>query len=186
MEFTGRVCILHNTGYKKFLFNSIMTSEKEIRWEQRFSNFSKALKKLTEAVDYIKNDLKEEGDDIEPETGAEVFNEVLKEGLIQRFEYTHELAWNVMKDFLSETGGLKSYGSKDTTREAFKTELIEDGDVWMEMIQSRNKTSHTYNEETAQEIYMQILDKYHAAFLKFQEVMEGKRTGEQQTLFEKE
>lgn len=161
-----------------------MTSKKDIRWEQRFSNFNKALKKLSVAIDYIKKDLEQKEIDIEHEPQEEVLDEILKEGIIQRFEYTHELAWNVIKDFLSEIGDVKSYGSKDATREAFKAELIKDGDVWMEMIKSRNKTSHTYNEETAQEIYMKILKEYHAAFIEFQEVMEGKRTGEQQSLFD--
>ena len=141
-----------------------MTSKKDIRWEQRFSNFNKALKKLSEAIGYVKNKPKEE-----------VLDEILKEGIIQRFEYTHELAWNVMKDFLLEIGDVTLYGSKDATREAFKTELIKDGDVWMEMIKSRNKTSHTYNEEIAQEIYLRILNEYHSAFIQFQEVMEGKK-----------
>ena len=141
-----------------------MTSKNDIRWEQRFSNFNKALKKLSEAIDYVKKNPKEE-----------VLDEILKEGIIQRFEYTHELAWNVMKDFLLEIGDVTLYGSKDATREAFKTELLKDGDVWMEMIKSRNKTSHTYNEEIAQEIYLRILNEYHSAFIQFQEVMEGKK-----------
>jgi nucleotidyltransferase substrate binding protein (TIGR01987 family) len=141
-----------------------MTSKKDIRWEQRFSNYNKALKKLSEAIDFVKKNPQEE-----------LPGEILKEGIIQRFEYTHELAWNVMKDFLLEIGDVTLYGSKDASREAFKTELITDGDVWMEMIKSRNKTTHTYNKETAQEIYLKILNEYHAAFLKFQEVMEGKR-----------
>lgn len=149
-----------------------MTSNKDIRWEQRFSNYNKALKKLSEAVDYIKR-----------EKAEEILDEILKEGLIQRFEYTHELAWNVMKDFLSEIGDIKIYGSKDATKEAFKADLIEDGEVWMEMVKSRNKTSHTYNKETAEEIYTKILNEYYPAFLTFQQVMESKRSGEQQKLF---
>ncbi len=123
-----------------------------MRWEQRFSNFNKALTKLDQAVRHIKSEyysngsfdegLFEEGDDI------------IREGLIQRFEYTHELAWNVMKDFLKEKGVSELFGSKDTTREAYSTGLIHSGKVWMEMIKSRNKTSHTYNEETANEIFV--------------------------------
>jgi len=148
-----------------------MTSKKDIRWEQRFSNYNKALKKLSEAIVYVKNKAKEE-----------VLDEILREGIIQRFEYTHELAWNVMKDFLLEIGDVTLYGSKDATREAFKTELIKDGDVWMEMIKSRNKTSYTYNEEIAQEIYLKILNEYHSIFIQFQEVMEGKKSGEQDSL----
>ena len=88
-----------------------------------------------------------------------------------------------MKDFLFEIGDVKIYGSKDATREAFKAELIEKGDVWMEMIKSRNKSSHTYNEETADEIYTKILNEYYAAFISFQQVMEDKRTGEQKNSF---
>ena len=155
-----------------------MTSNKDIRWEQRFSNFNKALKKLSEDIAFIKKDLDEQ----EKNTGK-ILEGILKEGLIQRFEYTHELAWNVMKDFLFEIGDVKIYGSKDATREAFKAELIEKGDVWMEMIKSRNKSSHTYNEETADEIYTKILNEYYAAFISFQQVMEDKRTGEQKNSF---
>ncbi len=153
-----------------------MMSDKSIRWKQRFSNYNKALKKLTEAVNYIKKNLKEQEINLEIKNANEILDEILKEGLIQRFEYTHELAWNVMKDFLSEVGNITIYGSKDATREAFKAELITKGDVWMEMIKSRNKTSHTYNEETAEEIYSKIINEYYSVFLDFQQVMESKRT----------
>ena len=152
-------------------------SDKDIRWEQRFSNFNKALKKLTEAVGYIDTDL---------ENAEVVLEEIIKEGLIQRFEYTYEMAWNVMKDYALFQGNSDIGGSRDAIRYAFSTKLIADGDIWMGMIKSRMKTSHTYNEETANEIFMKILDEYHAAFLQFQTVMEGKRTGEQGNLFEKE
>ncbi len=147
----------------------------DIRWEQRFSNYSKALKKLTEAIEYTKTTFFKKQ---ETENANEVLDEILKEGLIQRFEYTHELAWNVIKDFLLDIGDIKIYGSKDATREAFKADLIAKGDVWMEMIKSRNKTSHTYNEKTADEIYDKIINEYHPVFLEFQQVMESKRTGE--------
>jgi len=158
----------------------------DIRWKQRFSNYTKALKKLTEAIDYIKKDLANKEINLEYEEAKEVLDEIIKEGLIQRFEYTHELAWNVMKDFLAEVGNLTMYGSKDATRQAIKSELVIEGDTWMEMIQSRNKTSHTYNEEIANEIYTKIIDEYHSAFQKFQFTMEEKRTGSQQTFLDKE
>ncbi len=156
----------------------------DVRWEQRFSNFNKALKKLSEAIDYIKKDLEIIEIDIHTDHAEGILDEILKEGLIQRFEYTHELAWNVMKDFLSDIGDVKIYGSKDATREAFKAELITDGDVWMEMVLSRNKTSHTYNEETADEIFTKIVQDYYPAFVRFQKTMEEKRTGKQLSLFE--
>jgi len=150
-------------------------SQKDIRWEQRFSNYEKALEKLHQAVEKIKTDftLDDEGkiDD------DEFLDDIIKEGLIQRFEYTHELAWNVMKDFLGEIGEVKMFGSKDATKEAFAAEMIQDGEVWMDMVQSRNKTSHTYNENTANEIFLKIMHHYHPAFLAFRDKMEGLRSG---------
>ena len=146
--------------------------EKDIRWEQRFSNYVKALTKLNQSVEYIQNNFfKEKYGDLD-----NVLDEMLKEGLIQRFEYTFELAWNVMKDYAEFQGNPDIGGSRDAIREAFKQNLIADGKLWMEMIASRVKTSHTYNEETAEEIYTKILQKYHPAFIEFQEVMEGKQS----------
>jgi nucleotidyltransferase substrate binding protein (TIGR01987 family) len=159
-------------------------SKDDIRWQQRLNNFTKALNKLTEAVEYIQTEMAEREIDLEDENTEDVLDEIIREGLIQRFEYTHELAWNVMKDFLLEVGGIKAIGSKDATREAFKVELIKDGDVWMEMIKSRNKTSHTYNEKTAHEIYSKIIHDYYPEFLAFKVTMEEKRSGEQLDFFE--
>lgn len=150
-------------------------STEDIRWHQRFSNFTKALNKLTEAVEYIETGLKD--NNFDDKNSNDVITDIIKEGLIQRFEYTHELAWNVMKDFLLEVGEIKTMGSKDATREAFKADLISDGDVWMEMIISRNNTSHTYNEEIAHEIYSKIIYNYYPEFLAFKAIMEVKRTG---------
>ncbi|MEN8166404.1 MAG: nucleotidyltransferase substrate binding protein [Pseudomonadota bacterium] len=84
-------------------------------------------------------------------------NELEEQGLIQAFEYTHELAWNTLKGFLQSRGDQAIYGSKDATREAFKLGLQEDGEAWMDMIQSRKMTSHTYNEDTAKAIVSDIL-----------------------------
>lgn len=150
-----------------------MMSDKDVRWQQRFSNYGKALAKLDEAVKTIKEDYADANGHIE----NDFLDDMLKEALIQRFEYTHELAWNVMKDYLFEVAGLNTMGSKDATREAFSSGLITEGEVWMEMIKSRNMTSHTYNESTANEIYSKIMNNYHPAFLKFRDDME-KRHGE--------
>jgi nucleotidyltransferase substrate binding protein (TIGR01987 family) len=151
----------------------------DIRWEQRFSNYIKALDKLRQSVEYIREHLEEEqSEDLE-----DVLSEMIKEGLIQRFEYTHELAWNVMKDYAEYQGNSNVGGSRDSIREAFKLQLINDGNLWMDMIASRNKTSHTYNEETADEIYRKILIDYYNAFRLFKNVMEEKRSGTQQQFF---
>ena len=158
--------------------------EKDIRWEQRFSNYIKALDKLTQSVDYINNNIEKE-ESIADEDLDLVLEEMIKEGLIQRFEYTHELAWNVMKDYIDYQGNPGISGSRDATREAFQINLISNGQVWMDMIGSRNKTSHTYNEKTANEIYAKILNDYFPAFLEFRDTMEEKRSGKQQNIFDK-
>ncbi|MCF6271074.1 MAG: nucleotidyltransferase substrate binding protein [Melioribacteraceae bacterium] len=124
---------------------------KDIRWHQRFSNYQKALKQLKKFIDVM--DL----------------NELEEQGLIQAFEYTHELAWKTIKDFLNYQGNQNIYGSKDATREAFNLSIISDGDIWMNMIESRNQTSHTYNDEVAKEIVKNIKEFYFNQFLKLEE-----------------
>lgn len=128
-----------------------MTAQ-DVRWIQRFNNFNKAFNQLAEAVTLSQQ--------------RELTN-LEKQGLIQAFEYTHELAWNTLKDFLGERGAPKMFGSKDATREAFKAGLIENGQVWMNMIDSRNRTTHTYDEATAATITAAITQHYFSEFDKF-------------------
>jgi len=153
--------------------------EQNIRWEKRFSNFVKALQKLTQAVAYIQQNFMKDDAPIDDSALGYVLDEMIKEGLIQRFEYTHELAWNVMKDYAAFQGNANVGGSRDATREAFQLQLIADGDVWMDIIGSRNQTSHTYNETTVEEIYSKILNQYYPAFVVFEQSMEAKRSEEQ-------
>lgn len=126
----------------------------DIRWQQRFTNFQQALRELTEAVDLANN---------RPLTKLE------QQGLIQAFEYNYELAWNCMKDFYQFQGETDIQGSRDAIRLAFKRGLIQDGELWMNMIKSRALTSHTYNLETAQAIAGQILQSYYQAFLQLEQ-----------------
>src|ERR1022692_2066979 len=133
------------------------SKQKDIRWEQRFSNYSKALKRFLAAIDITDN----------PDVQSAIAD-LQKEGLIQRFEYTHELAWNVMKDYAEYQGKTDVKGSRDATREAFKMGLIEDGETWMDMIETRNDTSHTYNEDITEEIFIKIVKSYHPLFMDFQ------------------
>ncbi len=145
----------------------------DIRWEQRFSNYSKAMDKLQESVEYIQSShLNEHTDEVEK---LAVLDEMVKEGLIQRFEYTHELAWKVMKDFAEYQGTTNISGSRDAIREALQMNLIQSGEVWMDMMLSRNKSSHTYNEATANEIYSKILSEYFPELIKFRITMEEKQ-----------
>jgi nucleotidyltransferase substrate binding protein (TIGR01987 family) len=130
-----------------------MAQNPDVRWRQRLHSFQKAFGRLAAAAA-----LAAERD----------LTELEQQGLIQAFEFTHELAWKTIKDFLESTGVSNIYGSKVATRQAFSTGLIEDGDAWMAMIESRNQTSHTYNEDVADEIATSILERYVPEFEKFQ------------------
>ena len=132
-----------------------MKRENDIRWMQRFDNYQNALLQLRKFID--KGEL----------------NEFEEQGLIKAFEYTHELAWNVLRDYLREKGNQDIHGSRDATREAFKLGLIHDGDSWMDMIKDRNRTVHTYNKDTAREIASNIVDRFFALFVALQETMQG-------------
>ena len=99
-------------------------------------------------------------------------DELIKEGLIQRFEYTHELAWNVMKDYALFQGNSTIGGSRDATREAYKLQIIENADLWMDMIISRNQTSHNYNQEVSNEIFEKISNQYLPLFVGLKLVFE--------------
>ena len=158
--------------------------ETDIRWEQRFNNFLKAFHKLKQSVTYIRQ-TGISPENAEPASGN-VLNEMIIEGLIQRFEYTHELAWNVMKDYAGYQGNTQIGGARDATREGFQLQLFSNGEVWMDMIKSRNQTSHTYNEATAKEISTKILKDYFPALEAFKKTMETKITGKASNLFEEE
>jgi nucleotidyltransferase substrate binding protein (TIGR01987 family) len=92
--------------------------------------------------------------------------------MIQAFENTFELAWNLLKDYYEYQGVTNLQGSRDAFRLAFNRGLISDGEAWMKMIESRSKTSHTYNEETADEIASAVLNQYYSLFKSLQKTME--------------
>jgi len=141
-----------------------MTTQ-DIRWIQRYNHFAQAFGQLDRAVKLARQ---------------RELSELEEQGLIQAFECTHELAWNTLKDFLENMGVHPLYGSKDTTRESYKRGLIEDGNVWMEMIKSRNLTSHTYNQDVAREIVEAVRERYHSAFRRLLEKPEPLSRQEQQ------
>lgn len=137
-----------------------MVQNKDVRWIQRFSNYRKALAKLSQAVAIIagQQDWKEGMDDL------------MKEGLIQRFEYTHELAWKVMKDYAEYQGYTEVRGSRDAFRQALQMGIIADAG-WMDSIEDRNLTSHNYDEEVAEEVYQAIVHKYYPLFIRLEQTM---------------
>lgn len=135
-------------------------SDLDIRWRQRLSNYRRALSQLQKFVDHGQ------------------LNELEQQGLIKAFEFTHELAWNVLKDYLQYQGHNAIHGSRDATREAFELGLLHDGDIWMGMIKSRNQSAHTYNKETADEISRLILDDYFSLFKALEQKMIGLADGD--------
>ena len=135
----------------------------DIRWLQRFQNYQKALAQLTQAVELSRQ---------------RALSKLEQQGLIQGFEYTHELAWNTLKDFLEARGAAAIFGSRDTTRAAFTAGLIDQGEVWMQMIQSRNQSTHTYNEEMMTQIVTAVIQTYMAEFTKLQSKFEQLRSAE--------
>lgn len=129
-----------------------MASDPDIRWRQRFQSFGLAFASLSAAADLAA---------MRPLSNLE------QQGLIQAFEFTHELAWKVLKDYLGAQGFVEIVGSRDATREAFTAGLLAEGQIWMDMIAARNRTSHTYNEKTAREISSAILTDFVPQFRTF-------------------
>ena len=127
---------------------------KDIRWKQRFSNYTLALKTLRSAVEL---------------SSQRDLSQLEQQGLIQGFEFTHELAWNVLKDYLEQQGIIGIIGSKNAAREAFKNGLIKDGESWMAMIRDRNLTSHAYNTDLAADIVKDIITCFYPAFCQMEQ-----------------
>jgi nucleotidyltransferase substrate binding protein (TIGR01987 family) len=128
-------------------------STEDIRWKQRFQNFSRAFLLLREALENELADL----------------NQLEKEGCIQRFEYTFELAWKVLKDKMEFDGlVLDQISPKAIVRQAFASKYLDNADIWLKMIGDRNLMSHTYDFskfeailKTIQKEYLPILDDWH-------------------------
>ena len=131
--------------------------EQDIRWKQRLANYKKALATLSAGIElYLEKGL----------------SNLEKQGVIQGFEFTHELCWKVMQDFLKDQGETNLYGSKDATRLAFNRGLISNGEVWMNMIADRNLTSHTYQEEISEQIFNRIVNDYFEQLTQFKQKMD--------------
>jgi nucleotidyltransferase substrate binding protein, HI0074 family len=133
--------------------------EKDIRWVQRFSNYRKALLQLGKAVAIVTAQ-KSRGD----------ADKLMEEGLIQRYEYTHELAWKVMKDYAEYQGLTDIVGSRDAIRQTLQSGLISD-ERWMDSIRDRNLTSHNYDDDTAVAIVTNIINVYYPLFVDYEKVM---------------
>ena len=121
----------------------------DIRWKQRFDNFDMAFILLREVND----------------RGVETLSQLEKEGAIQRFEFAFELAWKTLKDYLEQDGVIvKPATPRNVIKEAFAASLIDDGQVWIDMMLHRNLLSHTYNSKTFDEVLKVVTERYFAAF----------------------
>jgi nucleotidyltransferase substrate binding protein (TIGR01987 family) len=128
----------------------------DIRWQQRFANYQRALQQLSDAVML---------------SHQRPLSKLEQQGLIQAFEFTHELAWQVMKDYFEYQGNPSLMGSRDAIREAFRLGLVKDGEGWMDTIKSRNRSSHTYDETTANTLAELIAGHYIDLFQAFAQRM---------------
>lgn len=128
-----------------------------MRWRQRYENFDKAYKQLEQAIKEFKT-----------------LSVLEKEGLIQRFEYTFELAWKTLKDYL-ESQEVDANFPREVIKASFNYGLIEKGEVWMDMLEKRNVLAHTYDEERFQFAIKMIKEKYFQAISELHQLMGEKR-----------
>jgi nucleotidyltransferase substrate binding protein (TIGR01987 family) len=131
---------------------------KDVRWKQRYEHFINALRQLKNAKELNKE---------------REFTELELQGVIQAFEVSQELSWKVMKDFLEEQGKTDMFGSKNAVKEAFNVGLITNGEIWFDMIKSRNLTSHIYDQAEIKAILEIILNQYLFAFIDFENKMKS-------------
>ncbi|GMQ30103.1 nucleotidyltransferase substrate binding protein [Algoriphagus confluentis] len=114
----------------------------DIRWKQRYANFSKAMGHLEKALEIPEPDM------------------VQKAGIIQFFEMSFELAWNMVKDYLEGQGFVDIKSPRGALKKAFEVNILEKGHEWMELLQDRNLTAHTYDEQKATDMEHLIQNKY--------------------------
>ena len=120
-------------------------NEKNIRWKLRFDSFCKAFMQLEKAVQ------------------QKIYSELEQDAIIHRFEYTLELAWKTLQDYLEELGFIDVKGPKLVIKQAFQNNIIANGNFWIEMLDDRNLTTHSYDEETANKISTKIINDYYFA-----------------------
>ncbi len=118
-----------------------MSDTKDVRWKQRFQNYEKAYLSLMESAEALVQ---------EPD------NRFIQDSLIQRYEYTIELAWKTMKDYLEELGFVGVTSPKKVVRKAYQEGIITEADKWIAALNDRNRTSHAYEETMANAVAVAI------------------------------
>ena len=128
----------------------------DVRWKQRFENFKNARKQFLIGLEL---------------TRSRELSSLEKQGLIQAFEFTQELSWKVLQDYLKHQGVQKIVGSRDAFRIAFQNELISNGELWLDTISTRNQTSHLYDETVLDEVFEKVIHQYPILFEQLEDRM---------------
>lgn len=136
-----------------------MSQNPDIRWKQRFQNFDRAFVLLRDAL----------------ENGPDALNQLEKEGVIQRFEFSFELAWKTLKDFMEQDGFVfATITPRQVLKDAFAAKILADGQVWIDMLDHRNLLSHTYNLAKFEEAVNAVHERYLDAFDQLHEFLQGR------------
>lgn len=134
-----------------------MSSNPDIRWKQRFQNFDRAFVLLRDAL----------------ENGPDCLNQLEKEGVIQRFEFSFELAWKTLKDYMEEAGFVfATITPRQVLKDAFAAKILKDGQVWIDMLDHRNLLSHTYNLASFEKAVEAIHNRYLAAIAQLHDYLQ--------------
>lgn len=137
-----------------------MNRDPDVRWQQRFQNFDRALGLLEDAL----------------RRGPAALNQLEKEGAVQRFEYTLELAWKTLEDYLEESGlVLSAVTPRQVIKDAFAAKILMDGQTWIDMIDHRNLLSHTYDPVNFEEAVEAIHARYLTALRQVRDLLASKR-----------
>ena len=136
-----------------------MSQDPDIRWKQRFQNFDRAFVLLRDAL----------------ENGPDALNQLEKEGVIQRFEFSFELAWKTLKDFMEQDGFVfATITPRQVLKDAFAAKILADGQVWIDMLDHRNLLSRTYNLAKFEEAVNAVHERYLDAFDHLHEFLQGR------------
>ena len=130
--------------------------ERKPKWHERLTTYKNAVDRLKEVINLSKQ---------------HTLNEFERDSLIKRFEFSYEMAWKLMMSYEKENGITGVLGSKDVIRQAFKLSLVNNGEAWLEMVDTRNKTSHLYDEEMAADVIDEIIYTYYPLLAELRDVM---------------
>ena len=130
--------------------------EKAPKWHERLAIYKNAINRLTEVVALNKQ---------------RSLNQFERDSLIKRFEFSYEMAWKLMMSYEKENGVSEVLGSKDVIRQAFRLSLVNNGEAWLEMVDTRNRTSHLYDEEMATDVMDEIIYTYYPLLMELRDTM---------------